>query len=283
MNTKYIVRISNTITILGIISILYMHFFVPIPSKEFNKCIYSACAKLKVPKIEYKKSLQVRKHISEEKQEVVQVVTVSQPNIPKIKRISSFSFNENKRLERFNFTTKITSITYTGGKSLPVFELESMVKNTIDTLPHIKKDDRVIKLITETFMVESDGGRSVKNYGGNYGIAQLPIPTVNEVLTWLKQKHSDVYQVIQRHYKHNLSLQDNLKYNINFAICMSVTLYWKQCGGDFYRYCNTVENRAKLWKTIYNTFKGKGSVASYISRVNSYKKKVDKGELYAKY
>ena len=158
-----------------------------------------------------------------------------------------------------------------------------MIKHTVNTLPHIKKDDRVVKLISETFMVESDGGRSVQNHGGNIGIAQLPVSTVNEVLTWLKQKHSDVYNVIQRHYKHGMTMQDNLKYNINFAICMSITLYWKQCGGDFYRYCNTVESRAKLWKAIYNTPRGKGTVSNYVAAVKKYRSRITSNELYARY
>ena len=127
MNSNKIVKFSNTISILGILSIIYMHFFVPIPSTEINKCIYSACAKIKAPKLEYKKSLEVRKHIPIDNtpKDVAPKLAESKSNsteinIPKIKRLYSFSFNETKRLERFNSTDKIKSITYTGGKSLSV-------------------------------------------------------------------------------------------------------------------------------------------------------------------
>ena len=253
-NESVINYINYALILFGLCSIVYMYFFVPIPTPVTP--VYSTL---------------VLNGIKNTVAKEIPPIKVAEKKVKEVdpKRVGyTFNFDKSKRVERFSYEHKIKApIIYKGGKSINIKELESTVKSTLATLPHIKKGKAATKLVVETLIAESDGGRILDEGSGDYGIAQFRINSAKDTLGWLKEQHKDVYDILVKYYDDDISLTDNLRYNVRFSIALCVTEYWRKSGGDFYRYCDTIENRGRLWKTLYNTIYGAGTPKDYIERV----------------
>lgn len=186
-----------------------------------------------------------------------------------------YQINQSNRELRFGVKsteTKFNSawLNWKGNKSAKSEDIRTIVKSVLKHLPHIKTNDAVVSLVTETAIVESKGGFYVTNRYGDCGMFQIKVRVANDQLGWLKNTHKDIYDAIMGFYNKKLSMKDNLISNIPFAAAVCVTEYWRKAGPDYHKHIESIEKRGVMWKSVYNTHKGYGTVNAYISRVNSF-------------
>jgi len=162
-------------------------------------------------------------------------------------------------------------VSWKGGVSVDRATFSKVVRIVLDRLPHIKSDENVVNLVVETAISESLGGKFIKSSSGDYGILQIKPWIVEDMYKWLQYKHKDVYAVLQSMYNNKLSMEDNLIQNVPYAIAVCVTEYWRKAGPNFHKHISTMEERAVMWKSVYNTKKGVGTVNCYLSRNEKYK------------
>jgi len=181
------------------------------------------------------------------------------------------------RKERFNhiketpvFKSKWT--TWCGKKFIDSKKMYEITKIVLKRMPHIKLNEDVINLVVETCIAESNGGYYIKSLGGDYGVLQLRIETVNDMLKWLKHNHKDIYIATEQFKNPKLSIKDNLEQNIPYSIALCINEYWRKAGHNFTDHIGTIKERAIMWKSVYNTRKGLGTVNTYISRNENYEK-----------
>ena len=174
-----------------------------------------------------------------------------------------------KEIRKDNFGTKATTIPmwlHKEKKSLSEQQVKKTIKAVVLRMPNLKSTPELYDLLFETMVTESLLGRFVDC---NHGIAQFRLATANETMDWLKQIRPDVHQALKDLYKSELSMKDNLKYNVPFSIGLMAQYYWR-VAPDIYENIKTLEDRAVLWKSRYNTKLGKGTVNAYITRVERY-------------
>ena len=161
-----------------------------------------------------------------------------------------------------------------GGEQLNYNKLKNTVIYVINKLPNLDASkNRLTDLVLETFIVETHLGKS--NYAesakrNNFGIAQIRADTAEDVLKILR-KDKKTYNELMSFYNFNISLRDNLLYNVKFSIAMCSEYYYLR-NSNLYNEIHTLRHRAKQWKKNYNTYKGAGSVQIYVDRVEKFYK-----------
>ena len=161
-----------------------------------------------------------------------------------------------------------------GGEQLNYNKLKNTVIYVINKLPNLDASkNRLTDLVLETFIVETHLGKS--NYTesakrNNFGIAQIRADTAEDVLKILR-KDKKTYNELMSFYNFNMSLRDNLLYNVKFSIAMCSEYYYLR-NSNLYNEIHTLRHRAKQWKKNYNTYKGAGSVQIYVDRVEKFYK-----------
>lgn len=157
-------------------------------------------------------------------------------------------------------------------KRLEEEPLRKTIKAVVLRFPNLRHTKDLQDLLFETMLVESNllgiSRKQLEMYN-NFGIAQFRMDTAKDTLGWLKHIRKDVYDVVMDLYEDKLSLKDNLRYNIPFAIAMMAQYYWR-IAPDIYPNITTLEKRGILWKSAYNTHKGLGTVNDYKNRVKKY-------------
>lgn len=161
---------------------------------------------------------------------------------------------------------------YKGGKRLNEDLVRRTIKAVVMRFPNLKHTKDLQDLLFETMLVESNlmslPAEKLEGYN-NIGIAQFRMDTASDTMKWLKKVRKDAYDVLMTLYKREMSLKDNLRYNIPFSIGLMAQYYWR-VAPDIYPNITSLENRGILWKSVYNTRKGLGTVNAYVGRVNKY-------------
>lgn len=120
-------------------------------------------------------------------------------------------------------------------------------------------------LLLETAAAESRLGHFNVSYAlkGQYGIFQITSLTAKDTLAWLKKKNFSLYDKIeQRSYKTEDILY-NLKYNVEYGACIAALIYYRMAPNAK---IGTREERARVWKRIYNSSLGSGTEQGYLIR-----------------
>lgn len=175
--------------------------------------------------------------------------------------------------EKSTPTFKTKWVTWKGKEFITEDKLKQLVMVVLKRMPHVKATDELASLVVETCVAESNGGYYIKSLGGDYGVLQLRVKTANDLLNWLKYTHKDVYESVVQFKNPKLSMKDNLERNIPFSIALCVCEYWRKAGPNFVDHIATLKERAIMWKSVYNTRKGLGTVKAYITRNKNYSKK----------
>ena len=162
-------------------------------------------------------------------------------------------------------------VSWKGKQRIVKEDLESLVRQVFRIMPHIKTTNDNVSLVVETAIAESDGGRIVSNKFGDHGVFQIKVRTSKDLLSWLKDGHKDIYDAIMSLRFDRLSEKDNLEQNIPYAAAICITEYWRKAGSQYYLHISTLEERGKMWKSVYNTFRGYGTVADFVDRNVHYK------------
>lgn len=158
-----------------------------------------------------------------------------------------------------------------GGEALTVAEVTAIAELVVSQMPNIPHSQHVIDLLIETCATETLVGlceykKSAKR--SNYGIAQIRDDTAKDTLWWLGVIRKDVKEQVMKFYDNSMSLKDNLLYNVHFSLAMCLQIYWRRIP-DIVMYADTMEYRAIMWKSVYNTKLGTGTVDDYLTRVNA--------------
>ena len=88
--------------------------------------------------------------------------------------------------------------------------------------------------------------------------------------SWLKDNFPRVHDEVMAFYDKKKSPEWNLTHNVPYNVAMSTAYYWRRMGDSLAGNITTLEDRAKVWKTHYNTYLGKGSIAGYIKKAGKY-------------
>ena len=160
-----------------------------------------------------------------------------------------------------------------GGEYLDPNLLLELVKSTIKDFEINLNHENNTVLIYETLITETLGGQypydyAHKNYR-NYGIAQFRLKTAYFLKAFIKRISEHDYNLLLSLRVSDKSEKWNLMYNVKYSIALCLIYYFHR-DKHIAEKAKYLEHRAKLWKTHYNTYKGKGTSENYVARVQEY-------------
>lgn len=159
---------------------------------------------------------------------------------------------------------------FRGGEYIPLASLESLADVVLKRMPHVLDRKLVKTLVVETAVAESVAGFYISSKRGDHGIFQIRVEVAEETLGWLKHTHADIYEAVMLFYDKSRSMAANLDSNIPFSMALASVEYWRKAGPDFHNHIASVEDRAIMWKSVYNSSKGEGTVNAFSDRVKKY-------------
>ena len=160
-----------------------------------------------------------------------------------------------------------------GGEYLDPNLLLELVKSTIKDFDINLNHENNTVLIYETLITETLGGQypydyAHKNYK-NFGIAQFRLQTAYFLKAFIKRISKHDYNLLLSLRVSDKSEKWNLMYNVKYSIALCLIYYFHR-DKNIANKAKYLEYRAKLWKTHYNTYKGKGTSENYVARVQEY-------------
>ena len=160
-----------------------------------------------------------------------------------------------------------------GGEYLDPKLLLELVKSTIKDFDINLNHENNTVLIYETLITETLGGQYPYNHARdnykNYGIAQFRLETAYFLKAFIKRISEHDYNLLLSLRVKDKSEKWNLMYNVKYSIALCLIYYFHR-DKNIASKAKYLEYRAKLWKTHYNTYKGKGTSENYVSRVQEY-------------
>ena len=168
--------------------------------------------------------------------------------------------------------TKIIVWSWEGGATVKREQLAQTIAAVHERLSIVPKgSEDHVALLMETSAVESSRGYIVRQKGGPArGIFQMEPATERCTLGWLKNNFPKVHGEVMAFYDKSKSPDWNRTHNVPYNVAMSTVYYWRRMGDGLTDRIGTLEDRAKVWKTHYNTYLGKGSIAGYIEKAGKY-------------
>ena len=172
-----------------------------------------------------------------------------------------------------NYTKKEKYFLHRGGEYLDPNLLFDLVKNTIKNFEINLNNEANTILIYETLITETLGGQYPYDYAHdnykNYGIAQFRVETAIFLKGFIKRVSKHDYNLLMSLRVNDKSEKWNLMYNVKYSIALCL-IYYYQRDKNIASKAKYLEYRAQLWKTHYNTRKGKGTSENYVKRVQEY-------------
>lgn len=159
-----------------------------------------------------------------------------------------------------------------GGKRISIKKLAEIVRIVFKRMPHVRTTDEAVALLVETAIAESSGGFYISPRGGDHGVFQIRTKVAEETLAWIKSEHPDIYAAVMLFRSPKKTLEQDLDANIPFGAAMAITEYWRKAGPDWHGEIQDLRSRAIMWKSVYNSRKGAGTVADYEKRTADYGK-----------
>ena len=160
----------------------------------------------------------------------------------------------------------------TSGRAAILATIED-VRNQLTLVPN---DDRVSNLVYRTFTHESLLGTIDFTNANGQGIGQLTLKHAKDVLKRLSRRSPENFRIISElsEIKNPLALSDEdllkeLHTNLKLQVALCITTYWFR-DPMFWQKAGDLESDAKLWKNLYNTELGKGTVEAFIASCNAH-------------
>jgi len=151
-----------------------------------------------------------------------------------------------------------------GGMQLDHGIFEEMIAEVLDAMPIVPYRQDLIRLLTETAATESSFGRIVRDRSGKtLGVYQILLTTAEYLLKKLRD-YPHVLNIVETYMDPDKSLAENLTYNLHFQTAMAIAYYWLRVGDDLLERASTLQGRARLYKSEWNTPRGKATEAKYI-------------------
>ncbi|MDO5537843.1 MAG: hypothetical protein Q4F72_09995 [Desulfovibrionaceae bacterium] len=130
---------------------------------------------------------------------------------------------------------------------------------------------KVHDLLMETAAVETALGYLVRQQNGPaLSVWQILGFNFVEIREYFAKKDPKLLERAMRFYNSSHSEEWNRIHNIPWTAAMSLLFYEKATRGTFLVKLDTLDSRGRLWKDIYNTRLGKGTVKRYKQRALEY-------------
>lgn len=175
---------------------------------------------------------------------------------------------ENK--DEVSIENTIVIWSWKGGDTVKLDQLKQTI-TAVQKCISIPSNEHTTLLLLETSAVESSRGIDMIQKGGSArGILQMMPSTEKFLKKWLKKYHPSIHKEVISFYNNNKSVEWNRSYNVPYQIAMSLAYYWHKCGDKLPSLITTREDRARIWKRYYNTYKGKGTISKYHEKAEKY-------------
>lgn len=126
-------------------------------------------------------------------------------------------------------------------------------------------------LLMETAAVETALGSIVRQHKGPaLSVWQILGFNFVEIRDYFAKYNPELLERAMFFYNQDYSEEWNRVYNIPWTASMSLLFYEKATKGAFLEHLGSIESRGRLWKRIYNTRLGKGTVEGYKKRALQY-------------
>ena len=165
-----------------------------------------------------------------------------------------------------------TSENLTSGRSAILATIED-VRNMLTLVPN---DDRVSMLVYRTFTHESLLGTIDFTNANGQGIGQLTLKHAKDILKRLSKRSPENFAIIAElsEIKNPLALSDKdllkeLHTNLKLQAALCILTYWFR-DPVFWQSAGSLEQDAELWKQLYNTRLGRGTVEAFIASCNAH-------------
>lgn len=165
-----------------------------------------------------------------------------------------------------------TNKNLTSGRAAILATIED-VRNQLTLVPN---DDRVSTLVYRTFTHESLLGTIDFANANGQGIGQLTLKHAKDILKRLSKRSPENFAIIAEisGIKNLLSLSDKemlreLHTNLKLQVALCITTYWFR-DPMFWQKAGNLEDDARLWKELYNTRLGKGTVEAFIKSCKAH-------------
>jgi hypothetical protein len=185
-------------------------------------------------------------------------------------RACRWARGERKELSVLRYTKSAKNLT--SGRSAILATIED-VRNMLTLVPN---DDRVSMLVYRTFTHESLLGTIDFTNANGQGIGQLTLKHAKDILKRLSRRSPENFAIIAEisEIKNLLTLSDKellkeLHTNLKLQVALCITTYWFK-DPMFWQKAGSLEADAKLWKQLYNTELGKGTVEAFIASCKAH-------------
>lgn len=145
-------------------------------------------------------------------------------------------------------------------------QLRDLIFDTLEYC-HMTVSDSIVNLLVGTICQESACGQYLKQVKGPAcGICQMEPKTAKDIIDNYISKRAELFGNYTKLYNKNLTLEQNLCYNMMFSVFMCRVFYlrFKE------NIPHDLEGQARYWKKYYNTSLGKGTVEQYIKNYRRY-------------
>jgi len=139
-------------------------------------------------------------------------------------------------------------------------DLKVVVHEEVQKLPESEEaKEKIEALVNDTFAVECDYGMWRQGHGHQNGLGQITKVGMGYIKSILTEEEKKLLSDTGVDWKSmtNTSIAENARANV---ICVYVYYRGRLKGKPFPA---TLEERAKLWKVQYNTYKGSGTVSRF--------------------
>lgn len=157
-----------------------------------------------------------------------------------------------------------------GGETIEARALLDQIQAVQSHLSFLPSSPHISLLVAETITVESKNGYWVKQMRGPaLGIAQIEPATYRDLKRWLAKK-PNAYKQVFSFYDAKSSEVFNLKHNKAFNIALIFAHYWRYKGDKLEDSCQSLMSRWVLYKTRYNSLRGKTTFSIYKKAWRTY-------------
>ena len=129
----------------------------------------------------------------------------------------------------------------------------------------------VHNLLMETAAVETELGTIVRQQSGPaLSVWQILGFNFVEIREYFAKYDPELLERAMAFYNEDCSEEWNRIHNIPWTAAITLLFYEKASRGTFAGRLGSLESRGQLWKKLYNTRLGKGTVQGYINRARQY-------------
>jgi hypothetical protein len=158
-----------------------------------------------------------------------------------------------------------------GNDTIRTDQLFQTICGIISRMTIVPDDPNIARLVMETIATESHRGKHVRQMRGPAkGIVQMEPATHDDLVSWLKNNHVDVWQNLMLFYEkkqtHKWNTENNVPYNIALCLC----LYWRKAGSLLPDITQDASMRAVTYKIFYGSVMNACTISKYLQEAETF-------------